>query len=105
LITWVYEQPGYEISFGEAYRTPEQAALDARKGIGISHSLHTERLAIDLNLFIDGEFQVDSKAYEPMGVYWESLDSLAAWGGRFKDGQGRPKPDSDHFSIRFSGRA
>ena len=45
---------GYDLTFGEAWRTPEQAKLNAEKGIGIANSLHTERLAIDFNLFKDG---------------------------------------------------
>jgi hypothetical protein len=31
LVTWAYEQ-GFEITFGEAYRTPEQAAFNAKSG-------------------------------------------------------------------------
>ncbi|MFW8205392.1 M15 family peptidase, partial [Klebsiella pneumoniae] len=30
---------GMQLTFGEAYRTPEQAALNAKKGSGISNSL------------------------------------------------------------------
>ena len=51
-ILWIYDQ-GYEITLGEAYRTPEQAEINAQKGIGIKNSLHTKRLAIDINLFKD----------------------------------------------------
>jgi hypothetical protein len=96
LIAWAYAQPGYGLTFGEAYRTPEQAALDAKKGSGIAHSLHTDRLAVDLNLFISGVYQGDTEAYEPMGVYWESLGG--AWGGRFK------RADGNHFSLAYQGR-
>lgn len=95
LIIWTYTQPGYSLSFGEAYRTLEQAALDAQKGIGIRNSLHTVKLAVDLNLFVDGVFQSNLPAYEPMGVYWESLGG--SWGGRFSS------PDADHFSLAFAG--
>ena len=31
LIHWA-EEHGYRLTFGEAYRTPEQAALNAKKG-------------------------------------------------------------------------
>ncbi|MFQ9337055.1 MAG: hypothetical protein ACLR2M_00350 [Varibaculum sp.] len=34
LIHWA-EEHGYRLTFGEAYRTPEQAALNAKKGSGI----------------------------------------------------------------------
>ena len=97
LILWVCEQKGWQLSFGDAYRSPEQAQLNAQKGIGVANSLHTQRLAIDLNLFIDGQYQTDSEAYRPLGEYWKSLDSEAAWGGDFS------KPDGNHFSLAHNG--
>jgi len=33
-----------------SYRTPEQTALNAKSGAGIAHSLHMQRLAVDLQL-------------------------------------------------------
>ena len=45
------QSKGYKLTFGEAYRTPEQAKLNAKTGAGISNSLHTQRLAVDFNLF------------------------------------------------------
>ncbi len=94
LIEWTYRQ-GFELTFGEAYRTPEQAALNAKTGAGIANSLHTKRLAVDLNLFIDGIYQTTTEAYRPMGEFWESLGG--SWGGRFS------KPDGNHFSIEHEG--
>lgn len=94
LIVWAYKS-GYELTFGEAYRTPEQAALNSAKGSGIGNSLHTQRLAVDFNLFINGEYQSETSAYEPLGVYWESLGG--SWGGRFS------KPDGNHFSLSPDG--
>lgn len=93
LIAFAYEQ-GFELTFGEAYRTPEQAALNAKSGKGIAKSLHTDRLAIDLNLFINGEYQQTSEAYTPLGEFWESIGG--SWGGRFSDG--------NHFSLSHGGR-
>jgi hypothetical protein len=98
LIEYAYANE-MELSFGDAYRTPEQAAANAAKGTGIAASLHTERLAIDFNLFINGEYQRDSEAYRRLGDYWKSLGSDCAWGGDFK------RPDGNHFSIRHNGRA
>lgn len=66
LIHWAQEH-GYRLTFGEAYRTPEQAALNAKSGKGIRNSLHTLRLAVDFNLFINGEYQADTDAYRPLG--------------------------------------
>lgn len=98
LIEWSYAN-GFELTFGDAYRSVEQAKANAAAGKGIINSLHCERLAIDLNLFRHGEYQTSSSAYEPLGAYWESLGTDCAWGGRFT------KPDGNHFSIRFGGRA
>jgi hypothetical protein len=96
LILWAHEK-GYGLTFGEAYRTPEQAALNAQKGSGISNSLHTKRLAVDVNLFIKGAYQTDSAAYKTLGDYWKTLDPDCAWGGDFK------KPDGNHFSLAHEG--
>lgn len=86
---------GYGLTFGEAYRTPEQARLNAKAGKGIANSLHTQRLAVDFNLFINGTYQTDSAAYKPLGEYWESLGG--SWGGRFS------RPDGNHFSLEHGG--
>jgi len=71
--------------------------LNAKSGAGIAHSLHTQRLAVDLQLFKDGVYLTDSAAYESLGVFWEKLDPDACWGGRFS------KPDGNHFSLTFGG--
>ncbi|EKN3739720.1 M15 family peptidase, partial [Yersinia enterocolitica] len=69
LISWAGER-GYRLTFGEAYRTPEQAKLNTKAGTGISNSLHTSRLAVDFNLFINGVYQTKSEAFLPLGEYW-----------------------------------
>lgn len=96
LVGWAYER-GYELTFGDAYRSPEQAAANAASGSGIKNSNHTRRLAVDFNLFINGEYMTSSAAYEPLGSYWKSLDPLCAWGGDFS------KPDGNHFSLEHEG--
>jgi len=93
LIKFLTEK-GYGITFGEAWRPPEQAALNAAKGIGIKNSLHGDRLAIDLNLFLDGVFLQNPKGYELAGQYWETIGGT--WGGRFGD--------ANHFSLTHDGR-
>jgi hypothetical protein len=98
LIDFAYAQ-GYELTLGEAYRTPEQAALNAKSGKGIFNSLHTQRLAIDLNLFKDGRYLSDSESYRPLGEYWKSLHPDCCFGGDFK-----PRADGNHFSISYEGR-
>jgi len=97
LIAWAYDN-GYELTFGECYRTLEQAALNAKNGIGIANSLHTQRLAIDLNLFKRGILQSSSLAFKPLGDYWKSLGEDHCWGGDFKG-----MKDGGHFSITHGG--
>lgn len=96
LIAWCYEN-GYELSFGEAWRTPEQAAYNQAHGSGIANSLHCERLAIDLNLFRDDVLLTTVENYRPLGGYWKTLDPDASWGGDFT------RPDADHFSLANDG--
>jgi hypothetical protein len=93
LILWAYGE-GFELTFGEAYRTPEQAALNAAKGKGIRKSLHCDRLAVDLNLFKNGKYLSRTEDHEPLGTFWEGLGGT--WGGRFGDG--------NHYSLSHGGR-
>jgi len=90
------QDKGMRLTFGEAYRTPEQAALNAKSGKGISNSLHTQRLAVDFNLFVNGEYKTHTEDYRALGEHWESLGG--SWGGRFKT-----NPDGNHFSLEHNG--
>ncbi len=89
---------GYRVTLGEAYRTPEQAQWYAKQGKGIANSLHTLKLAIDLNLFKDGVYLTDSAAYEPLGEWWEVQAPGCCWGGRFTT-----RADGNHFSLTHNG--
>lgn len=96
LIEWAFTN-GYEVVFGEVLRTQAQANANAAAGIGITHSLHLLRLAVDLMLFKDGAYLTDSADYKPLGDYWKTLHPLCRWGGDFS------KPDGDHFSVTHEG--
>ncbi len=89
---------GYTVTLGEAWRTPEQCEWDAQKGTGISHSLHGERLAIDLNFFKGGLWVRDGSKLADIGNWWTSLGCAYRWGGNFKT-----NPDGNHFSISPDG--
>lgn len=93
------DEMGYAVTFGEAYRTPEQAALNAAKGSGISHSLHTERLAIDLNLFKDGRYITDGEGHAELGRWWKALSPDHRWGGDFVK-----LKDFNHYSLSTDGK-
>jgi hypothetical protein len=83
---------GYGLTFGDAYRSQEQANKNAAMGIGVSNSLHCKRLAIDFNLFKDGKYLTGTEQYKELGEYWESIGGV--WGGRFKRG------DGNHFEWK-----
>ena len=103
-LVWIFQQPGYEVAGGELERSKAQALANAASGAGIASSLHLDRLAIDLLLFIQGVYQTDSAAYKPLGDKWKSMHPLARWGGDFRDKAGKPKPDGNHFSLEHEGR-
>lgn len=92
------QEMGYTVTFGEAWRTPQQAQWDADHGSGISHSLHIERLAIDLNFFKCGALITDGSQLKDVGEWWESLGAKYKWGGKFQH-----LPDGNHFSITPDG--
>lgn len=92
---------GYQLTFGEVYRSPEEVLRLAQIGKGIKASLHAVRLAVDFNLFIGGAYQAETAAYRPLGEWWEQQsgsDYQCCWGGRFQNG------DANHFSISHDGR-
>lgn len=88
------EQMGYQITLGDAYRDPRVFGnLGEQKGYGRAKSLHKQRLAIDLNLFKDGDYLQTTEDHQPLGEYWESIGGT--WGGHFKDG--------NHYSLDHQG--
>lgn len=98
LILHVAENPGWAITLGECYRPAETALMYERKGLGIANSLHTKRLAIDVNLFYQGHYCTDTSSYEWLANYWKTLDKRACWGGDFEK-----RPDGNHFSFTWEG--
>lgn len=92
---------GLEVTFGDAYRDPLLAKINSGKydlinratgdritlaRRGAENSLHRRRLALDLNLFKNGIYLSTTEAHRAMGRFWESLNVLNRWGGRFDDG-------------------
>ena len=90
LLTFI-ETTEYRCTMGEAWRTPEQAAIYAKTGAGIKNSLHCDRLALDLNFRLNGELV---ETPEIIALFWESIGGCA--GIRFGD--------SPHFSKAYGGR-
>ncbi len=75
LIQYAYSQ-GYTLSFGDAW---------AKTG-HTDNSKHYDRLAIDFNLFKDGQLLTKTHEYRFLGDYWECLDIKCTWGGKWNDG-------------------
>lgn len=93
------ENGRYSVSFGEAHRPVSVAREYAQRGIGIANSLHTQRLAVDLNLFDRGVYQTTTEAHKPLAEMWmqvgEQMGVTPAAGYYFNDGV--------HFSCEWNG--
>ena len=88
---------GYEVTLGDAFRDPRVHGVSGvQAGYGAAYSNHKERLALDLNLFRDGQYLEGTEAHRFLGDWWETQHPLARWGGRFKDG--------NHYSFEWKGR-
>lgn len=93
LIAFAYDK-GYELTVGDAYRDPRvHGQVGEKKSYSAANSTHKLRLAVDFNLFKDGQYLTKTEDYLRLGEYWESLGG--SWGGRFNDG--------NHFSIEHNG--
>ena len=93
LIQYVSEQ-GWWVTGGELLRTKEQQKIYFENGKSKTmRSKHRSKLAIDLNLFVDGEYQTKKEPYKPLADYWKSLhqNNVAGydWGW-----------DANHFEMK-----
>lgn len=85
LIHFIYES-GYEVTFGDAYRDPRvHGKLGEKRSYSSANSNHKRRLAVDLNLFKDGEYLTDGEAHRPFADYWEAIRPENRSGIRFND--------------------
>lgn len=88
---------GYEVTLGEAYRTPEQQKIYIMKGLSKAKiSNHQRRLAIDLNLFRNGLYLDETEDYTAIGDYWTKLHPFNRWGGHFSK-----LKDGNHFELNI----
>lgn len=116
---------GFDLTFGEAYRSDEQAAINAlghsgrqeaaavlrskpllfnlaaaignntKDQNGILLTLHNQRLAVDFNIFIAKTGELATA--EQIRPLGEIWERMGGtWGGRFKD--------PSHFSMEHEGR-
>lgn len=74
---------GYRLTFGDAW-----AKTGHRE-----NSLHYDRLAIDLNIFKDGEWLTDGRGHDEGHDFWDSIGGAA-----------RIPEDANHYSVEHEGR-
>lgn len=87
---------GHDVTLGDAFRDPRlHGAMGVKMGYGHPRSAHKLRIAIDLNLFIGGEYRSRTEDHRELGEWWEKQHPLARWGGRFGDG--------NHYSLEYEG--
>lgn len=117
------ESLGYQVAFGEAGRSDEQAEINALgasgrarvaallradfpflataienngNNNGIRLSGHRNFLAVDLKLYRDGAYLTRSEDYAALGAWWKQQAPDCRWGGDFPG-------DGNHFSIEHNG--
>ena len=80
---------GYEMSVGDFWAHDRHC----------KNSLHYIRLAADLNLFKNGVWLKETEDHKELGEFWESIGGK--WGGTFKDKNGNPIPDGNHYQYNM----
>ena len=90
MILWAFDN-GMELTAGEMLRTNDQQLLyfegytlykagssvhlcKASRKTKTMASKHLDKLAVDLNLFIDGELKTDKESYRKISEYWKGLN-------------------------------
>jgi hypothetical protein len=84
LIEYAYNN-GYELTFGHAMRCVDCPT-------GHKHSLHKKRLAVDLNIFRNGEYLTDGSGHRQLHQYWSMLGGATSIG-----------KDLNHYSMEHEG--
>lgn len=90
------QELGFRIRGGDLFRDPRVFGhIGVKKGYGRSRSSHKLKLAIDLNLFLNGVYLERTEDHRELGEWWEEQHELCRWGGRFDDG--------NHYSLEHDG--
>ncbi len=110
LIAYAYAR-GFELTFGEVYRTIEQQKIYFDSGRSKTmNSRHLERLAVDFNIFKDGRMLFDGKkpykedleAMRELGDHWTLLHPDNVWGGDWNRNRVMDETFRDpyHFEVK-----
>lgn len=77
-------QMGYVVTAGELWRPDEMQKIYVQTGRSKTlDSQHGKRLAIDLNLFLDGQL-CSREQVLPLGKWWEEQHPKNRWGGSWR---------------------
>ena len=75
---------GFTVTAGELHRPQEMQDIYVKMGRSKTRtSQHGKRLAIDLNLFINGKLATRAQI-KPLGDWWEALHPKNRWGGNWR---------------------
>jgi len=69
----------------------------------MSGSLHYDGLAVDIDLFKNGQYLNKTEDHKPFGYFWENLHKDCFWGGNGPKEDGL-KHDGNHYSVTFMGK-
>jgi len=97
LIDYAYSK-GYGLTVGDAYRDSRvHGEMGKKKSYSAAYSVHKVRLAMDFNLFIDGEYIPNGNhpAWVDLSEYWVTLHGDAKSGIDWND--------ANHFSFEYGG--
>ena len=96
-LVWVHTLPGVSVALSEGY-----VGISApHSGPHIKNGGHYNKLAHDVDLFVDGLYISDGNhpMWQKIGQQWEGMHSETRWGGHFST------VDSNHISIIYNGVA
>ena len=73
---------GFGLTFGHAWRSPEEQERLFKAGLTKTlASQHLNRLAVDFNVFQNGQLCLEWSRIKELGDYWEQLHPQNRWGG------------------------
>ena len=101
LLDFIYER-GYQARLGDLFRDPRVHGYfghSSRISYSGPRSVHKLKIAVDINLFKNGEFLRNTEDHREIGEYWKTLHPLCRWGGDFQ------RPDGNHYSLFHDGYA
>jgi hypothetical protein len=99
------QELGFVATAGELWRPDEMQAIYVKSGRSKTmDSQHGKRLAIDLNIFLNGVL-CTREQIEPLGKWWESLTPLNRWGGSWRglvEAKKSSFVDAPHFERQLA---